>query len=83
MEQLTTPTTTEGPKRKCATPAPAQPSTSANPTKNIVDSNIKQAHFDLPPEKKRKKSTPLRVSIPNEDDCKLRRYCYDYDACHA
>jgi len=58
------------------TPAPAQPSTSENPTKNTNDLNIKQSLSNLPPPEKKskplkRKFTPLRIPIPNEDDCKL------------
>jgi len=77
MEQPTTPTTTERPKRKCSTPALGQSPPSLNPTKRNIDSgNIKQSESTLPSlEKKtkvmKKNSTPLRVSIPDEGDCKL------------
>jgi len=77
MEHSSTPSTPERPKRKCVTPAFGQPPPTLNPTKkNIESRNIKQPEYDPPPLEKKTKvlkkgSTPLRVSIPNEEDCKL------------
>ena len=70
MELPGTPNTSERPKRKCSA-QPTVSNTTSESSENVA-SGSSSSSLSLPKKSNQmKKSTPLRVLVPAEEDCKL------------